>query len=152
MANVKKELTINFSAKSIELAESFEKKASIYGSTEYIMLQNARKDFPNYRIEVIKKTKKAKDCHKGLTAKFMYKYIKNHDNEKREVMNLFKEYFETFDEEKEKFVFYHDVDFFKVQKWFLSQYTEIDEAIKTRKNNLNKTIELPSAAWRRVPI
>ena len=59
MANVKKELTINFSAKSIELAESFEKKASIYGSTEYIMLQNARKDFPNYRIEVIKKTKKA---------------------------------------------------------------------------------------------
>ena len=42
MANVKKELTINFSAKSIELAESFEKKASIYGSTEYMMLQNAR--------------------------------------------------------------------------------------------------------------
>ena len=146
MANVKKELTINFSAKSIELAESFEKKASIYGSTEYIMLQNARKDFPTYRIEVIKKTKKAKDCHKGLTAKFMYKYIEKHDNENHDVMNLFKKYFETFDEEKEKFVFYHDVDFFKVQKWFLSQYTEIDEAIKTRKNNLNKTIKLPSAA------
>ena len=146
MANVKKELTINFSAKSIELAESFEKKASIYGSTEYMMLQNARKDFPTYRIEVVKKTKKAKDCHKGLTAKFMYKYIENHDNENHDVMNLFKKYFETFDEEKEKFVFYHDVDFFKVQKWFLSQYTEIDEAIKTRKNNLNKTIKLPSAA------
>lgn len=146
MANVKKELTINFSAKSIELAESFEKKASIYGSTEYMMLQNARKDFPTYRIEVIKKTKKAKDCHKGLTAKFMYKYIEKHDNENHDVMNLFKKYFETFDEKKEKFVFYHDVDFFKVQKWFLSQYTEIDEAIKTRKNNLSKTIDLSSAA------
>ena len=146
MANVKKELTINFSAKSIELTESFEKKASIYGSAEYMMLQNARKDFPTYRIEVVKKTKKAKDCHKGLTSKYMYKYIKNHDNEKNEVMTLFKGYFETFDEEKEKFVLCSDVDFFKVQKWFLSQYTEIDEAIKTRKNNLNKTIELPYAA------
>lgn len=139
-------LTLNYKNNTIEMTSIFAKKAGIYGSTEYIMLQNARKDFPNYRIEVIKKTKKAKDCHKGLTAKFMYKYIKNHDNEKREVMNLFKEYFETFDEEKEKFVFYRDVDFFKVQKWFLSQYTEIDEAIKTRKNNLNKTIELSSAA------
>ena len=139
-------LTLNYKNNTIEMTSIFAKKAGIYGSTEYIMLQNARKDFPNYRIEVIKKTKKAKDCHKGLTAKFMYKYIKNHDNEQREVMNLFKEYFETFDEEKEKFVFYRDVDFFKVQKWFLSQYTEIDEAIKTRKNNLNKTIELSSAA------
>ena len=146
MANVKKELTINFSAKSIELAESFEKKASIYGSTEYIMLQNARKDFPTYRIEVIKKTKKAKDCHKGLTAKFMYKYIEKHDNEKNEVMTLFKGYFKTFDEKKEKFVLCSDVDFFKVQKWFLEQYTEIDNAIKTRKDNLSKTIDLSSAA------
>ena len=144
--NAKKELTLDFSKNTINMTESFSKKAENYGSTEYNMLQNARKDFPNYRIEVIKKTKKAKDCHKGLTAKFMYKYIEKHDNENHDVMNLFKKYFETFDEEKEKFVFYHDVDFFKVQKWFLSQYTEIDEAIKTRKNNLSKTIDLSSAA------
>ena len=41
MANVKKELTINFSAKSIELTESFEKKASIYGSAEYTASHSA---------------------------------------------------------------------------------------------------------------
>lgn len=146
MTNLKKNIAINFSAKTIELAESFEKKASIYGSSEYMMLQNARKDFPTYRIEIIKKSRKAKDCHKGLTSKYMYKYIKKHDNEKKEVMNLFKGYFETFDEEKEKFVLCSDVDFFKVQKWFLSQYTEIDNAIKTRKDNLSKTIDLSSAA------
>ena len=146
MTNSKKNLTINFSAKTIELAESFEKKASIYGSSEYMMLQNARKDFPTYRIEVIKKSRKAKDCHKGLTLKYMYSYIKNHDNEEKEVMNLFKENFETFNEEKQIFALYHDVEFLNVQKWFLSQYPEIDEAIETRKNNLSKTIKLPSAA------
>ena len=144
--NAKKELTLDFSKKTINMTESISKKAENYGSTEYNMLQNARKDYPEFEIIVTKKSKRVKDAHKGIDVKFMYKYIEKHDNENHDVMNLFKKYFETFDEEKEKFVFYRDVDFFKVQKWFLSQYTEIDEAIKTRKNNLNKTIKLPSAA------
>ena len=144
--NAKKELTIKFSERTINMTESFSKKAQNYGSTEYNMLQNALKDFPEFEIVVTKKTKRVKDAHKGIDVKFMYKYIEKHDNEKNEVMTLFKGYFKTFDEKKEKFVLCSDVDFFKVQKWFLEQYTEIDNAIKTRKDNLSKTIDLSSAA------
>ena len=79
--NAKKELTLDFSKNTINMTESFSKKAENYGSTEYNMLQNARKDYPEFEIIVTKKTKRVKDAHKGIDVKFMYNYIKQHDND-----------------------------------------------------------------------
>ena len=142
--NAKKELTLDFSKNTINMTESFSKKAENYGSTEYNMLQNARKDYPEFEIIVTKKSKRVKDAHKGIDVKFMYNYIKKHDNDKEEVMNLFKGWFKKLKETDDgiEYILHNDVEFLNIRSWFLDQYTEFDEAIKTRKDNLKSIIDL----------
>ena len=145
--NAKKELTLDFSKNTINMTESFSKKAENYGSTEYNMLQNARKDYPEFEIIVTKKTKRVKDAHKGIDVKFMYNYIKQHDNDEEEVMNLFKGWFKKLEETDDgiEYILHNDVEFLNIRSWFLDQYTEFDEAIKTRKDNLKTIIDLKAA-------
>ena len=145
--NAKKELTLDFSKNTINMTESFSKKAENYGSTEYNMLQNALKDFPKFEIVVTKKTKRVKDAHKGIDVKFMYNYIKKHDNDEEEVMNLFKGWFKKLEETNDgiKYILHNDVEFLNIRSWFLDQYTEFDEAIKTRNDNLKTIIDLKAA-------
>ena len=145
--NAKKELTLDFSKNAINMTESFSKKAQNYGSTEYNMLQNALKDFPEFEIVVTKKTKRVKDAHKGIDVKFMYNYIKQHDNDEEEVMNLFKGWFKKLEETDDgiEYILHNDVEFLNIRSWFLDQYTEFDEAIKTRKDNLKTIIDLKAA-------
>ena len=145
--NAKKELTLDFSKNTINMTESFSKKAQNYGSTEYNMLQNARKDYPEFEIVVTKKTKRVKDAHKGIDVKFMYNYIKEHDNDEEEVMNLFKGWFKKLEETDDgiEYILHNDVEFLNIRSWFLDQYTEFDEAIKTRKDNLKTIIDLKAA-------
>lgn len=145
--NAKKELTLDFYKNTINMTESFSKKAENYGSTEYNMLQNALKDFPKFEIVVTKKTKRVKDAHKGIDVKFMYNYIKKHDNDEEEVMNLFKGWFKKLEETDDgiEYILHNDVEFLNIRSWFLDQYTEFDEAIKTRKDNLKTIIDLKAA-------
>ena len=145
--NAKKELTLDFSKNTINMTESFSKKAENYGSTEYNMLQNARKDYPEFEIIVTKKSKRVKDAHKGIDAEFMYNYIKKHDNDEEEVMNLFKGWFKKLEETDDgiEYILHNDVEFLNIRSWFLDQYTEFDEAIKTRKDNLKTIINLKAA-------
>ena len=145
--NAKKELTLDFSKNTINMTESFSKKAENYGSTEYNMLQNARKDYPEFEIIVTKKNKRVKDTHKGIDVKFMYNYIKKHDNDEEEVMNLFKGWFKKLEETDDgiEYILHNDVEFLNIRSWFLDQYTEFDEAIKTRKDNLKTIIDLKAA-------
>ena len=145
--NAKKELTLDFYKNTINMTESFSKKAENYGSTEYNMLQNALKDFPKFEIVVTKKTKRVKDAHKGIDVKFMYNYIKKHDNDEEEVMNLFKGWFKKLEETNDgiEYILHNDVEFLNIRSWFLDQYTEFDEAIKTRKDNLKTIINLKAA-------
>ena len=145
--NAKKELTLDFSKNTINMTESFSKKAENYGSTEYNMLQNARKDYPEFEIIVTKKSKRVKDAHKGIDVKFMYNYIKKHDNDEEEVMNLFKGWFKKLEETDDgiEYILHNDVEFLNIRSWFLDQYTEFDEAIKTRKDNLKTIINLKAA-------
>lgn len=145
--NAKKELTLDFSKNTINMTESFSKKAENYGSTEYNMLQNARKDYPEFEIVVTKKAKRVKDAHKGMDVEFMYKYIKKHDNEENAVMNHFHSWFKKLEEKdnKIKCSLHDDVEFLSIRNWFLEQYPEFDEAIKTRKDNLKTIIDLKAA-------
>ena len=66
-----------FSAEQkIVMSSAFEKKARKFGSTEYKMLQDARRDNPGYTEEIRKFKKKPKQEHyAGLTYNFMRWYI-----------------------------------------------------------------------------
>lgn len=43
-------IMINRKNRSITISKSFEKKARVFGSPEYITLTSAQKDNPNYRL------------------------------------------------------------------------------------------------------
>ena len=66
-------LTINAKNHTIEMTKSFSKAASKFGSPEYNEWQNARRDYPTYRVATVTK-KGAKPEYKGLTYAYMEKY------------------------------------------------------------------------------
>lgn len=69
-------IKLNFLNGTIEVSTAFAKKASIYGSNEYLLLTTAQKEHLNYKIE-IQKPKKA--AIKGIDYDFMRNYIMTHD-------------------------------------------------------------------------
>ena len=48
--NIMANIIINNNARTIEINKTFAAKASIYGSDEYVVLQKARRDYPNYYV------------------------------------------------------------------------------------------------------
>lgn len=55
MANI----TINEKKRKVEVSKAFAKAASRYGTDEYKILQEVRKDYPTFRIETRKTEKRA---------------------------------------------------------------------------------------------
>lgn len=70
------------SSREIIMSSAFEKKARKFGSPEYKMLQEARRDNPGY-AEVIRqfKTNTKQDHHAGLTYDYMRWYISKVESE-----------------------------------------------------------------------
>ena len=95
------ELNINRKARTIEMTKKFEKAASRVGSDEYKRLQEARRDYPTYKEVVKTSTAKSKESFKGLTYKYMKKYIAAHDDEAKTIMAEFEMLRGTSDEAKE---------------------------------------------------
>ena len=100
---------LNFDAKTIELNESFAKKARVYKSKAYDELMQVQKDHPTFEIIVIKSTPKKNTSVKGINYDYMRKYVESHDESKE----LLKE----FDKLKEG-----KTPFFEVKKWFFEHY------------------------------
>ncbi len=69
-------LTINTNKGTIEMTKTFAKAASRFGSEEYNNLQQARKDYPNFKV--VEKKVKCGDRMKGLTIVYMERYINEH--------------------------------------------------------------------------
>ncbi len=71
-------ITINTKNHSIEMpSKKYALAASKYGSDEYMEVQNARRDYPNYKV--VTKATKRNDPLKGITYKKMEEYIKAND-------------------------------------------------------------------------
>ena len=68
-------ITVSARTHSLVLTKSFAAKAAIFGSDEYKMLQEARRDYPGYKVTV-GKTKEAKNIYAGLDYVYMEKYNK----------------------------------------------------------------------------
>lgn len=73
-------ITINAKNHTIELSKTFAKAASLFGSEEYRQLQEARRDYPNYRVVTVKQKGSGKTEFAKLSFSFMDEYVKNHAN------------------------------------------------------------------------
>ena len=65
-------ITISNATRSIELSKKFAAAAAKFGSDEYKMLQEARRDYPDYKVvEISRKNPKSnKSTFKGLTYEY----------------------------------------------------------------------------------
>ena len=74
-------LTINSTKRAIVMSKKFAKAARLVGSPEYNMLQQARNDYPTYRVET-KTTNRKPNPMKGVNYVAIRLYIEKHDASK----------------------------------------------------------------------
>lgn len=124
-------IRINETKRVIEvIGKDFAKKASTFGTSEYDKLQNARKDYPTFKVMTVSGTKKKVGGYKGLTYKYMESYIENHDDENKSKMAAYKN-LRAIDEES-KIAFAESCSYQEIKEWFLCEFTEIAEFHKKR--------------------
>ena len=124
-------ITISARTHSLVLTKSFAAKAAIFGSDEYRMLQEARHDYPGYKVTVGKtKKKEAKNFYAGLDYDYMEKYIEAHDNDEKSIMAEYMMLRGKSDEAKELQA--GSASFLEIRSWFLKTFPAI-EAFYTKR-------------------
>ena len=79
-------IAINNKNRTIEMpSKKYATAASKFGTDEYKALQEARRDYPAYRV-VTSARKPRKIEFAGLTYSYMEKYIASHDDEEQSIM------------------------------------------------------------------
>lgn len=135
-------ITINAKNHTIEMNKTFSKAASKFGSTEYLKLQNARKDYPTFRVVTVAK-KTAKPEYKGLTFDYMKKYIAQHDNEEKTIMAKFLDL--RGESEEAKAVGALSAGYIEIKAWFFEQYPAIQKFHEDRIATLKDAVEKQAA-------
>ena len=123
-------ITINAKNRTIELNKAFTKAASIFGSEEYRQLQEARRDYPNYRVVTLKQKCTSNADFAKLSFSFMDKYIANHD-----VSDDFKAEYRSLRGLDENGI---AADFQTIKDWFLNTFPEFEDFHNERKALLDK--------------
>ena len=130
-------ITVSARTHSLVLTKSFAAKAAIFGSDEYKMLQEARRDYPGYKVTVGKtKNKEQKNAFAGLDYDYMEKYIKTHDNDEKTIMAEYLDLRGLSDEAKELQA--GSASFLEIRSWFLKKYPAIEEFYAKRAALLGK--------------
>ena len=128
-------ITINAANHTIEMNKTFSKAASKYGTPEYIELQNARRDYPDFRTVTVAK-KGAKPEYKGLTYEYMEKYIKAHDDEDGTIMA---EYLTLRGKDEEGLSVDADsADYLDIKEWFFQSFPAIEQFYNKRNALIEK--------------
>lgn len=116
---MKNYLKVDDSNMRLIMDRTFDKNRRIVGSKEYNLFQRARKDNPQYSVELKHiKTNPEKRVYKNLTYEYMREYIKRHANSTARL----KEFEEMVLRSK-----CHAIKYPKVKAWFLAAYSEIDD-------------------------
>ena len=119
--------------RTIEVSKVFHKAAQRFGTEEYRMLQEVRRDYPGYAVAV----RQVKSANRGaaheLTYKRMEDYIKKHDE-----TGAIKKEFDTLRGKTEESAFYGAATHEEVEEWFLATYPEVAGFEKKRKALLNQ--------------
>ena len=110
-------------AKVIEMNKTEAKAAGRFNSEEFKELSALRKAYPDFRIVI--KTTKSKDNMKGLTVKYMEKYISTHDDDDGAIMAEFR-VLRGLDEKGNKSELADAVSYGELKMWFLSVYPEAE--------------------------
>lgn len=106
---------LNVAEGKIVITKVFQKKASMYGSNEYNVLVNLRRDLPDYQIEVKEiKKKENKKSYKGLNIDEMKRFINTRGEEEKQA---FEKVLLIAEGKQGKYAM--------VKKWFLDNYKEI---------------------------
>ena len=127
-------ITVSARTHSLVLPKSFAAKAAIFGTDEYKMLQEARRDYPGYKVTV-GKTKEAKNIYAGLDYAYMEKYIAAHDKDS----SIMAEYQMLRGESEEaKAINARSASFLEIRSWFLKTFPAIEEFYTKRAALLTK--------------
>lgn len=111
-----KNITIDYTKKTIEISKSFEKKAREYGSNAYRILKDARNEFEGFSLVI--KSPKSSNTFKGMDYDFMAEYISKQTNAD-ELMEKFKKLREM------------ELSYGEMKQWFIAEFP-IFENCKTR--------------------
>ena len=131
-------ITISTRTHSLVLTKSFAAKAAIFGSDEYKMLQEARRDYPGYKVTVGKsKTKEQKNIYAGLDYTYMEKYIAAHDDEEKTIMAEYQML--RGESEEAKAIQAGSASFLEIRSWFLKTFPAIEAFYTKRAALLGKT-------------
>ena len=133
-------ITISARTHSLVLTKSFATKAAIFGTDEYKMLQEARRDYPGYKVTV-GKTKEAKNIYAGLDYDYMEKYIKAHDDDKQSIMNEYLMLRGKSDDALE--IQAGSASFLEIRSWFLKTFPAIEAFYTKRAALLGKAAAKP---------
>ena len=135
--------TLNSKTRTIEMTKAFEKAASVIGSEEYNLLQQARRDYPNYKVVTV--TRKEKETGaSGLSFDFMELYIEQHDDEEQSIMAEFKALRATDDESKALGM--KGESYLTIRAWFINTFPEVENAATKREQLLKGIREKREAA------
>ena len=127
-------ITINAKNATIELTKVFAKNASRFGTPEYMQLQQARADYPTFRV-VVRKAAKSADHMKGLTFDYMLEYIEKNDKPFDEEMTVKAAFLQIAgrDENGDRIEGNESASYGEIKKWFLEQYPEVNKKQEQRK-------------------
>ena len=130
-------ITINTAARSIVLSKKFAAAAAKYGTEEYRMLQEARRDYPGYEVvEAAKKAKAAKDPYKKLDFDFMEKYILAHEDPEQKNMKTYLDLRGKSKEAIENAAASKSLT--EIRSWFLSAYPQVAQFHEKREKELER--------------
>ena len=117
---------INEKKMVIEMTKKFAAAARKFGTQQYRDLQEARRDYPNFKVvTVTRKAAGCQDTYKGLTYKFMEDYIQKHDDAEQSVMAEYLTLRGKSDAAKENLV--ESYSYKEMKTWFLKTFPAIEE-------------------------
>ena len=133
-----KNISINTKNSTIELtSKKFATAASKFGTDEYKLLQEARRDYPGFKVVVVAR-KTTKSSYKGLTYKYMEDYIAKHDDEDGTILEEYMTLRAMTDEAEEACA--ETCSYQEMKEWFLDKFPAIAEFHKKREAILAKAI------------
>ena len=121
-------IQINHKNNTIEMTKKFYTESCKFGTEEYKMLQEVRRDYPGYAPVVAKNKKSSNDTldiFRGLNLEYMELYIMKHDDEEKSIMAEFK--MMRAEDDASKAVGAKSESFLTIREWFLDKYPEVRE-------------------------
>ena len=129
-------MKVNFNGHVIEMTAKFAKAAAKFGSDEYRELQEARKDYPDFKVVTVsRKTSSIKDTYKGLTYQYMETYITAHDDDNKSIMAEYEMLRGLSKEAKELLA--EPCSYIEMKSWFLNKFPAIAAFHKKREELLS---------------